>query len=42
MVDIGVAEVGEAGVEVAEVGVAEVVEAEVEVEQSEVKLCTSR
>jgi hypothetical protein len=42
VVDIGVAEVGEAGVEVAEVGVAEVVEAEVEVEQSEVKLCTSR
>ena len=37
MVDVGVAEVGEAGVEVAEV-----VEAEVEVEQSEVKLCTSR
>jgi hypothetical protein len=37
VVDLGVAEVGEAGVEVAEV-----VEAEVEVEQSEVKLCTSR
>ena len=37
MVDVGVAEVGEAGVEVAEV-----VEAKVEVEQFEVELCTSR
>ena len=47
MVDVGVAEVGEEGVEVAEVGekgveVAEVAEVEVEVEQFEVELCTSR
>ena len=37
MVDVGVAEVGEKGVEVAEVA-----EVEVEVEQFEVELCTSR
>jgi hypothetical protein len=42
VVDVGVAEVGEEGVEVAEVGVAEVAEVEVEVEQFEVELCTSR